>query len=90
MTVKTDHGTFECRELTFKNRRALHRLEVSAVNLATGEMNSKGFYDVLEWIMNFAIKNPGKELSHLDDNQIDEVLIAIYNKYKKGPSKKKT
>ena len=90
MTVKTDHGTFQCRELTFKDRRSLHRLEVAAVDLKTGEMRSKGFYDVLEWIMNFALSNPDKELSQLDDNQIDEVLIAIYNKYKKGPSKKKT
>jgi hypothetical protein len=90
MTVKTDHGTFECRELTFADRRKLHRLEVSAVDLKTGEMNSEKFYDVLEWIMNFAFKKPDKEFESMDDNTIDEILIAIYNTYKKGPSKKKT
>jgi|TARA_R110002020_G_scaffold37537_3_gene113313 hypothetical protein len=90
MTVKTDHGTFECRELTFADRRKLHRLEVSAVDLKTGEMNSEKFFDVLEFVMNFAFKNPDKELASMDDNIIDEVLIAIYNKYKKGPSKKKS
>ena len=90
MTVKTDHGIFECRELTFADRRQMHRLEVSAVDLKTGEMQSDKFYDILDWIMHFAFTNPDKELASLDDNTIDEVLIAVYNAYKKGPSKKKT
>ena len=32
MTVKTDHGEFECADLTFKDRRVLHRLEVQAID----------------------------------------------------------
>ena len=32
MTIKTEHGKFECRDLTFKDRRALHRLEVQAID----------------------------------------------------------
>jgi len=90
MKIKTDHGSFEARDLTFKDRRKLHRMEVAAVNIQTGEMNSEKFYDVLEWIMNFAFKKPDKEFESMDDNTIDEILIAIYNTYKKGPSKKKT
>ena len=58
MTLKTDHGSFEIRDLTFADRRKLHRMEIAAIDIKTGEMNSKGFYDVLEWIMNFAIKIP--------------------------------
>ena len=31
MKVKTDHGTFEVRDITFKARRELHKLEVKAI-----------------------------------------------------------
>ena len=89
MTIKTDHGSFEVHELTFADRRALHRLEIKAVDLKTGEMDTSQFYEVLEWVMNHAFKDPEKELAKLDDNQIDEVLIAIYNGYKQGVAKKK-
>lgn len=89
MTIKTDHGSFEVRELTFADRRVLHRLEIKAVDLKTGEMDTSEFYEVLEWVMNKAFKDPEKELAALDDNKIDEVLIAIYNRYKQGVAKKK-
>ena len=56
MTVKTDHGEFECRDLTFKDRRELHRLEVSAVS-TDGTVDSGKFYTVLEWVMEFAFKD---------------------------------
>lgn len=87
MTVKTDHGEFECRDLTFKDRRELHRLEVSAVS-TDGTVDSGKFYTVLEWVMEFAFKDAEKSLGHLDDNQIDIVLMDIYNQYK-VPDKKK-
>ena len=89
MKIKTDHGEFEIRELTFADRRKLHRIEVAAVNLKTGETNSEKFYDMLEWVMNYAFENPEESFAKLDDNQIDEVLIAAYNQYKAGVSKKK-
>jgi len=86
MTVKTDHGDFEVRGLTFKDRRELHSLEIkSAVG---GEVDLTKFYEVLNWVMDFSFEDPEKTLGHLDDNQIDEVLIAVYNEYK-SPSKKK-
>ena len=53
-----------------------------------GNVDSSKFYAVLEWIMDFAFEDAEKELSHLDDNQIDVVLMDIYNTYK-VPSKKK-
>ena len=86
MTIKTDHGKFEVKPLTFKDRRTLHKIEVSSIK--NGEIDFSTFYDALEWVMNFAFENPEDELKGLDDNQIDEVLLAIYNKYKE-PSKKK-
>ena len=90
MTLKTDHGSFEIRDLTFADRRKLHRMEVAAVDLNTGDMNSNKFYDMLEWIMEFAFDKPEELFAKLDDSQIDEILIAAYNEYKSGVSKKKS
>lgn len=90
MTLKTDHGSFEIRDLTFADRRKLHRMEVAAIDLTTGDMNSNKFYDMLEWIMEFAFDQPEEQFAKLDDNQIDEILIAAYNEYKSGVSKKKS
>ena len=90
MKLKTDHGDFEIRELTFADRRKLHRIEVSAVDLKSGEMNSDKFYDMLEWIMDFAFDKPEELFAKMDDTQVDEILIAAYNQYKAGVSKKKS
>lgn len=90
MKLKTDHGEFEIRELTFADRRKLHRIEVAAVNLKSGEMNSDKFYDMLEWIMDFAFDKPEELFAKMDDTQVDEILIAAYNQYKAGISKKKS
>ena len=90
MTLKTDHGSFEIRDLNFADRRYLHRMEIAAIDIKTGEMNSDKFYDMLEWVMNFSFKKPQEIFADMDDNQIDEVLIAAYNKYKAGVSKKKS
>ena len=87
MTVKTEHGDFECRELTFKERRSLHRLEINILH-KDGSVNLDKYYDVMEWIMRFAFEDAEKALGHLDDNQIDTVLSEIYSRYK-NPSKKK-
>jgi len=86
MIVKTNHGEFEVKDLSFKDRRHLHRLEVNSTS--DGEFNIGKFYNVLEWVMEFAFGSPEKELKDLGDNEIDEVLLAIYNQYKE-PSKKK-
>ena len=90
MKLKTDHGDYEIRELTFADRRKIHRMEVAAIDLKSGEMNNDKFYDMLEYIMNFAFTNPEELFAEMDDNVIDEILIAAYNKYKSGVSKKKT
>jgi hypothetical protein len=86
MTVKTDHGEFEVKPLTFQDRRKLHSIEVRSVK--DGDIDLSSFFDVLNWVMNHAFDKPEELLDHLDDNQVDEVLLAIYNQYKE-PSKKK-
>ena len=90
MTLKTDHGTFEIRDLTFKDRRKLHRFELSALDMQTNEMITDKFYDMLEWIMSFAFRTPEQTFKDMDDTTVDEILIAAYNQYKAGVSKKKT
>ena len=44
------------------------------------------FYDVLNWD-GLCFEDAEKTLEGLNDNQIDEVLLAIYNRYKE-PLKK--
>ena len=90
MKLKTSHGEFEIRDLTFADRRKLHRMEVSAIDLKTGDMDSAKFYDMLEYVMNFAFEKPEQLFAEMDDNKIDEVILAAYNKFKSGASKKKS
>jgi hypothetical protein len=87
MTIKTDHGNFNVNPITFKGRRALHKIEVQALD-TSGNVNTLKFYNVLEWIQDFAFDDAEKELGKLDDNAIDEVLMAIYNRYKEPNVKK--
>ena len=87
MTVKTKHGDFECRELTFKKRRELHRLEIGALG-ADGQIDLNKYYDVMEFIMSYAFVKAEESLGHLDDAEIDTVLSEIYTRYKNPPKKK--
>jgi|TARA_Y100000310_G_C20355584_1_gene656488 hypothetical protein len=88
MKITTPHGDFKIRELSFADRRKLHRLEIKAVAI-NGEVEQAKYFDVLDWVMNFAFEDPEKSLSKLDDNEVDEILATIYQEYK-GISKKKT
>ena len=87
MTVKTDHGNFSVKPITFKGRRDLHRKEINALDNKGGVKTSE-FYNVLEWVQEYAFEDPEKELGKLDDNAIDEVLMAIYNRFKEPNVKK--
>lgn len=84
--VKTKHGTFEVRSITFGERRELHRLEMKAYKDESLDLD--GYFSLLEWITAKAFANPEESLKNLDDSQIDEVLNDIYVYYK-GLSKKK-
>ena len=88
MKIKTAHGDFSVRDMKFPDRRKLHRLEIKTVN-TNGDVSQEKFFDILEWVREYAFKDSEKELSHLDDNDIDEVLSDVYQQYK-GPGKKKT
>ena len=76
MKVKTDHGTFEVRDITFKARRDLHKLEVKPVT-KEGEINTEKFFDVLDWVLNFSFTDPEKILLSPTVFDIDVVLIIL-------------
>ena len=88
MNIKTSHGNFKVRDLPFADRRKLHRLEIQAVS-SNGEITHDKYFDILEWVMNFAFEKPEKQLGKFDDNIVDEILGSIYQEYK-DLSKKKT
>lgn len=87
MKVKTEHGTFDVPNITFKSRRALHQLEVKAIT-KEGEIDTAKFFDVLDWILNYSFTDPEKSLGKFDDNAIDTILMTIYNAYKDINQKK--
>tara|TARA_R100000329_G_scaffold127716_1_gene106430 strand:+ start:515 stop:781 length:267 start_codon:yes stop_codon:yes gene_type:complete len=84
--VKTKHGTFEVRPITFGERRELHRLEMKAYQDNT--LDPDGYFGLLNWVMKKAFINPEEKLQKFDDAEIDEILNEIYLHYK-GLSKKK-
>ena len=88
MKIKTDHGEFSVRDMKFPDRRIMHRLEIDTVT-TNGDVSQGKFFDILEWVREYAFKDSEKELGHLDDNDIDEILSDVYQQYK-GPGKKKT
>ena len=84
--VKTKHGEFNVRPITFGERRELHRLEMKVY--WDESIDRDAYFELITWVMNKAFENPEASLKELDDAQIDEVLNDIYIHYK-GISKKK-
>ena len=85
--IKTPHGEFEIRPITFGERRELHRLEMKV--FWDDEIERDANFDLLNWCMTKAFQDPEETLKDLDDAQIDEVLNEVYLEYK-GLTKKKT
>jgi hypothetical protein len=84
--IKTKHGEFEIRPITFAERRELHRLEMEA--FWDQSIDKNAYFNMLNWVMVHAFDDPEQALKNLDDGQIDEVLNEVYMHYK-GLSKKK-
>ena len=86
--VKTKHGEFEVKPLTFKERRELHKREIEAANV-DGKVDNSKYIDLVNWVLDIALVSPQTILSDFDDTQVDEIGSDIYMHYKDG-SKKKT
>jgi|TARA_S200002703_G_scaffold61912_2_gene53802 hypothetical protein len=85
--VKTKHGEFDVKPLSFKERRELHKLEIQAANI-DGEMDFGKYIEMIDWILRKALINPEQKLEGLDDNQIDDVGSELYTFYKNSNKKK--
>lgn len=79
--IKTKHGEFEIRPITFGERRELHRLEMK-VFWDENTIEKDAYFDLLNWCMEKAFPNPEETLEKFDDAQIDEVLNDVYMHYK--------
>ena len=86
--VKTKHGEYDVKPLSFKERRELHKLEIEAANI-DGEMDFGKYIVLIDWVIQKALINPAAILDGLDDTEIDDIGSEIYTFYKNS-SKKKT
>ena len=89
MTVKTPHGSFDVRDITFADRRKMHRFEIESIE--GGEVSMSKYFDLIEWVMIYAWDgedNVEKALKKFDNNQIDEIVTAVYQAYKDVDQKK--
>ena len=87
MIVKTKKGEFEVEPINFKDRRELHRKEIKVY--WDNKLDTDAYYELLDWVMNKAFKNPEEALGTFKDEETDDILSAIYQEYK-GVSKKKS
>ena len=87
MIVKTKKGEFEVQPISFKDRRELHRKEIRVY--WDNKLDTDAYYELLDWVMNKAFKNPEEALGKFKDEETDDILAEIYQEYK-GISKKKS
>jgi len=77
MIVNTKHGEFECRDITRKERRELHK----RVKIAYTSEDISSLHDLADVFADIAFENPDKELGELTAIQEDEVLMEIIGAY---------
>lgn len=87
--VKTKHGEFDVKPLSFKERRHLHKLEIEAANIDGDAMDFGKYVEMIDWLISKAIPNSESVLADFDDNEIDDIGAEIYA-HVKNSSKKKT
>ena len=75
--IKTDHGEFEVRPITFGERRELHRMNAKV--WAKGEMDIDSYYLLLERVGEIA--GLEAELESMTMPKIDQLLQSIFLEY---------
>jgi len=63
--LKTKHGEFEIKPLTFSERRQLHKLEIDAANIG-GEMDFGKYVEMIDWVKMHVNVNKFREINQLD------------------------
>ena len=87
--IKTKHGEFDIKPLSFKQRRELHRMEIEAANIDGEQMDFGKYVGMIDWVISKTIPNSEAVLADFDDNQIDDIGAEIYT-FIKNNNKKKT
>lgn len=78
MEIKALGKTFVIKEITYKERRELHRINAKA--FWDGKINPDNYYDVLEKVAE--ISGLGEQnFKGLSMIEVDQVLQAVFNEY---------
>ena len=78
MIIKALGKEYNIKEITYKERRELHRLNAKA--FWDGKINPDNYYDVLERVAEIA--GIGEtELNGLSMTEVDQVLQTIFKEY---------
>ena len=78
MEIKALGKTYEIKEITYKERRELHRINAKA--FWDGKINPDNYYDVLEKVAE--ISGLGEQnFKGLSMIEVDQVLQAVFNEY---------
>ena len=78
MIIKALRKEYNIKEITYKERRELHRLNAKA--FWDGKINPDNYYDVLERVAEIA--GIGEtELNGLSMTEVDQVLQTIFKEY---------
>ena len=78
MEIKALGKKYEIKEITYKERRELHRINAKAFR--DGKINPDNYYDVLEKVAE--ISGLGEQnFKGLSMIEVDQVLQAVFNEY---------
>ena len=81
--LKTKHGEFDIKPLSFKERRKLHRLEIDVANIDGEKMDFGKYVEMIDWVISKTIPNSEAVLAEIDD-----IGAEIYNHLKNTNKKK--
>jgi|TARA_R110002073_G_scaffold238774_2_gene399878 hypothetical protein len=92
LKIETKNGNYDVSEITYKQKRELHRLELKALNIETGKLDVDRWMDLLDHIAILAFgseEEAEKQLGGLEQEKIDLVLSEIQSSYQALPKKMK-
>lgn len=92
MKIETKNGNYDVSEITYKQKRELHRLELKAIDVDTGKLIVDRWMDLLDHVAILAFgseEEVEKQLGNLEQEKIDLVLSEIQSSYQTLPKKMK-
>jgi hypothetical protein len=92
MKIKTPHGDFDVKEITYAKQRELHRLELKSIDVDSGKLDVDGWMSLLDEVALLAfgtMEEAADKLQNFRQEEIDTILSAIHNAYIQPPKKSK-